>query len=107
VLDKSAKLADFARDNGCTIIHVPISFETGHNEIADKPYGILAGVKAGQAFTSGEWGADFAGTVFSFSALLFLLLSVLIHLFIPYHNIFSTFFFFLRKNDAKGGRFDR
>jgi hypothetical protein len=93
VLDKSAKLADFARDNGCTIIHVPISFEKGHNEIADKPYGILAGVKEGQAFTSGEWGADFAGTVFSFSALvLFLLLSILIHLFIPC-LLFSTFFF--------------
>ena len=32
----------------------------GHSEIADTPYGILAGVKEGQAFTAGEWGADFA-----------------------------------------------
>jgi hypothetical protein len=61
VLDNSAKVADFARLNGCTIIHAPISFEKGHAEIADRPYGILASVKEGRAFTNGEWGADFAG----------------------------------------------
>lgn len=59
VLENSSKLADFARDNGCTIMHVPISFQKGHDEISDKPYGILAGVKEGSAFESGEWGADF------------------------------------------------
>jgi hypothetical protein len=50
-------------DSGCTIIHAPINFEPGHNEISDKAYGILAGVKEGSAFTRGEWGADFSGMV--------------------------------------------
>jgi len=63
MLEKSSKLAEYARDSGCTIIHAPISFEKGHQEIADKPYGILANVKEGGAFTSGEWGADFSGMV--------------------------------------------
>jgi nicotinamidase-related amidase len=59
VLENSAKLADFARSAGCTIIHCPINFEKGHHEIAKEPYGILAGVKEGGAFTNGEWGSEF------------------------------------------------
>jgi nicotinamidase-related amidase len=59
VLENSSKLVDFARYTGCTVIHTPINFEKGHNEIADLPYGILAGVKEGAAFTNGEWGAEF------------------------------------------------
>lgn len=31
----------------------------GHKEISSSPYGILAGVKEGEAFTSGEWGSEF------------------------------------------------
>ena len=62
VLENSSALMSVARDYGCTIIHAPINFEPGHNEIADNAYGILAGVKEGCAFTRGEWGADFAGT---------------------------------------------
>ena len=31
----------------------------GHSEIASTPYGILAGVKEGEAFTAGEWGSEF------------------------------------------------
>jgi nicotinamidase-related amidase len=30
----------------------------GHKEISSTPYGILAGVKEGEAFTAGEWGAE-------------------------------------------------
>lgn len=60
VLENSSKLASFARSAGATVIHCPINFEPGHAEIADKPYGILAGVKEGAAFTNGEWGADFS-----------------------------------------------
>lgn len=60
MLENSSKLAVFARGQGCTIIHCPINFEPGHKEIADNPYGILAGVKEGGAFTNGDWGADFA-----------------------------------------------
>jgi hypothetical protein len=63
VLENSSALLRLARDSGCTIIHVPINFEPGHDEISDKAYGILAGVKEGNAFTRGEWGADFSGTV--------------------------------------------
>jgi nicotinamidase-related amidase len=59
-MENSSKLAEFARSAGATIIHCPISFEPGHAEIADKPYGILAGVKNGAAFTNGEWGAEFS-----------------------------------------------
>jgi len=60
MLENSSALMSVARDYGCTIIHAPINFEPGHNEIADNAYGILAGVKEGCAFTRGEWGADFA-----------------------------------------------
>lgn len=58
MLDNSRKVMDIARDAGCTIIHCPISFEKGHKEISSDPYGILAGVKEGEAFTAGEWGAQ-------------------------------------------------
>jgi nicotinamidase-related amidase len=57
-LENSKKVMDAARDAGCTIIHCPISFEKGHNEISSEPYGILAGVKEGEAFTAGTWGAE-------------------------------------------------
>ncbi|CAB9506659.1 amidohydrolase RutB [Seminavis robusta] len=63
MLENSKKLMDAAREAGCTIIHAPIAFEKGHNEIADKPYGILAGVKEGEAFTAGEWGSEFCDTM--------------------------------------------
>ena len=62
VLENSSKLLSLARASGCTIIHAPISFEPGHDEISESCYGILAGVKEGSAFTKGEWGSDFAGT---------------------------------------------
>ena len=35
----------------------------GHNDISDTPYGILAGVKDGAAFTAGEWGSEFCETM--------------------------------------------
>lgn len=63
VLKNSCDLMNLAREHGYTIIHAPISFEPGHDEIADSAYGILAGVKEGNAFTRGEWGADFSGKV--------------------------------------------
>lgn len=60
MLENSSGLADYARESGCTVIHAPINFEKGHSEIAETPYGILAGVKEGEAFTNGEWGSGFA-----------------------------------------------
>jgi nicotinamidase-related amidase len=59
MLDTSIRLVAAARNAGCTSIHCPINFETGHYEISSTPYGILEGVKKGGAFTAGEWGADF------------------------------------------------
>jgi nicotinamidase-related amidase len=44
---------------GYTILHCPISFEPGHDEIAVQPYGILSGIKDGKAFTAGEWNSEF------------------------------------------------
>jgi nicotinamidase-related amidase len=59
MLPKSIETINKARSLGCTIIHCPISFEAGHNEISKTPYGILAGVKQNDAFISNTWGADF------------------------------------------------
>lgn len=58
MLSKSKTLTDAMRQAGCTIIHCPINFEPGHKEISNNPYGILAGVKEGEAFTNGSWGAE-------------------------------------------------
>lgn len=59
MLEKSIQTLNAARQAGCTIIHCPIDFEPGHHEIAKNPYGILAGIKEGGAFTSGQWGSQF------------------------------------------------
>jgi nicotinamidase-related amidase len=59
MLENSIKAMTAAREAGCTIIHCPIDFEPGHPEISKTPYGVLAGIKEGGAFTSGQWGADF------------------------------------------------
>ena len=59
MLPKSIQTIDAARSLGCTIIHCPINFESGHAEISNTPYGILAGVKQNSAFIAGTWGSDF------------------------------------------------
>eukprot|EP00571_Detonula_confervacea_P015704 CAMPEP_0172297346 /NCGR_PEP_ID=MMETSP1058-20130122/405_1 /TAXON_ID=83371 /ORGANISM="Detonula confervacea, Strain CCMP 353" /LENGTH=205 /DNA_ID=CAMNT_0013006489 /DNA_START=140 /DNA_END=757 /DNA_ORIENTATION=+ len=55
----SKKLMDASRAAGCTIVHVPISFEEGHKEISNNPYGILRAIKEGKTFKAGEWGSAF------------------------------------------------
>lgn len=60
MLANSAALADAAREAGATIIHIPISFKEGYNEITNHPYGILAGVVNSTAFVAGSWGAQIA-----------------------------------------------
>ena len=64
VMDKTNMLAntqqvvDAARQAGVTIMHAPITFAEGYNEISAHPYGILKGVVDGNAFVKGTWGAD-------------------------------------------------
>jgi ureidoacrylate peracid hydrolase len=63
VMDKTDMLAntervvDAARAAGATIMHAPIMFAKGYNEISAHPYGILKGVVDGNAFVKGTWGA--------------------------------------------------
>ncbi|MET7397124.1 cysteine hydrolase [Dactylosporangium sp. NPDC005572] len=66
VMEKTGMLANTrtaiaaARAAGVTIIHAPITFAPGYNEITSHPYGILKGVVDGNAFVKGEWGAEIA-----------------------------------------------
>jgi len=57
-LTNAEKVLNYARSSGCTVIHVPIEFEKGHNEISGD-YGILANVKDGEAFTAKSWNSQF------------------------------------------------
>jgi nicotinamidase-related amidase len=63
VMDKTGMLANTqrvaaaARAAGATVMHAPIMFTAGYNEISSHPYGILKGVVDGQAFVKGSWGA--------------------------------------------------
>lgn len=57
-LSNSRRVMDSARAMGATIIHVPIAFEQGHREISKNSYGILSGIKEGELFKAGEWGAE-------------------------------------------------
>jgi ureidoacrylate peracid hydrolase len=57
MLENTKALADAARDAGATVMHAPITFAEGYNEISSHPYGILKGVVDGKAFVKGSWGA--------------------------------------------------
>jgi nicotinamidase-related amidase len=63
VMDKTNMLANTsdvvaaARAAGATIMHAPITFAPGYNELSSHPYGILKGVVDGSAFVKGTWGA--------------------------------------------------
>jgi ureidoacrylate peracid hydrolase len=57
MLDNTRALVDAARDAGATVMHAPIMFAEGYNEISSHPYGILKGVVDGKAFVKGSWGA--------------------------------------------------
>ena len=63
VMDKTGMMAntlevvDAARAAGATVMHAPITFAEGYNEISSHPYGILKGVVDGKAFIKGSWGA--------------------------------------------------
>lgn len=57
-IDNGAKLLNKARETNCLVVHCPILYEKGHNAISNHPYGILKGVKDGEAFTNGTFGAE-------------------------------------------------
>ena len=59
MLERSAKLADEARNKGVTIIHAPITFKEDASDNPNKGLGILAGCAADRLFTEGTWNADF------------------------------------------------
>ena len=58
MLNNAQQLTEKARGAGVTIMHAPIAFSAGYNEITSHPYGILKGVVDGRAFVKGEWGSE-------------------------------------------------
>ena len=60
MLANSKKMVQAARAAGATIMHAPITFAPGYNEISAHPYGILKGVVDGAAFIKGGWGGAIA-----------------------------------------------
>lgn len=63
MLKNSAELLAAARDAGAVVIHAPIQFAPGYNEITSHPYGILKGVVDTNAFVKGSWGAEIVDDV--------------------------------------------
>ncbi|GLY17241.1 cysteine hydrolase [Kineosporia rhizophila] len=57
MLSKTSAVVQAARTAGVTVMHAPITFAEGYNEISSHPYGILKGVVDGKAFVKGSWGA--------------------------------------------------
>src|ERR1700722_9495389 len=57
MLTNTKRVVDAARTAGATVMHAPITFAAGYNEISSHPYGILRGVVEGNAFIKGSWGA--------------------------------------------------
>jgi nicotinamidase-related amidase len=57
MLGNTKRVVAAARSAGATIMHAPITFAEGYNELSSHPYGILKGVVDGNAFVKGSWGA--------------------------------------------------
>jgi nicotinamidase-related amidase len=57
MLANTAQVVEAARAAGVTVMHAPITFAAGYNELSRHPYGILKGVVDGSAFVKGTWGA--------------------------------------------------
>jgi nicotinamidase-related amidase len=57
MLDNTKRVVEKARAAGATVMHAPITFAEGYNEISSHPYGILKGVVDGNAFVKDSWGA--------------------------------------------------
>lgn len=63
MLANTVELLAAAREAGATVIHSPIQFAQGYNEITSHPYGILKGVVDSNAFVKGSWGAEIVADV--------------------------------------------
>jgi nicotinamidase-related amidase len=63
MLAHAREMVESARAAGATVIHSPIQFAEGYNEITAHPYGILKGVVDNKAFVKGSWGAEFVDDV--------------------------------------------
>src|ERR1700721_3778309 len=57
MLENTRRVVDAAREAGATVMHAPITFAEGYNELSSHPYGILKGVVDGNAFVKDSWGA--------------------------------------------------
>src|SRR5580658_4505081 len=57
MLANTKRVVEKARAAGATVMHAPITFADGYNELSAHPYGILKGVVDGNAFVKGTWGA--------------------------------------------------
>jgi ureidoacrylate peracid hydrolase len=57
MMANTQRVVDAARHAGVTVMHAPITFAEGYNEISAHPYGILKGVVDGNAFVKDSWGA--------------------------------------------------
>lgn len=57
MLANTQRVVEKARSAGATVMHAPITFAAGYNELGAHPYGILKGVVDGNAFVQGTWGA--------------------------------------------------
>jgi nicotinamidase-related amidase len=58
MLENAQAAVAAARAAGATIVHAPIQFAEGYNEITSTPYGILKGVVDSNSFVKGTWGAQ-------------------------------------------------
>jgi nicotinamidase-related amidase len=57
MLENTKRVVEAARAAGATVMHAPITFSEGYNELSSHPYGILKGVVDGNAFVKDSWGA--------------------------------------------------
>ncbi len=57
MLENTKRVVEAARSAGATVMHAPITFTDGYNELSSHPYGILKGVVDGHAFVKDSWGA--------------------------------------------------
>jgi ureidoacrylate peracid hydrolase len=58
MMANTRQVVDAAHNAGATVMHAPITFAPGYNELSSHPYGILKGVVDGNAFVKGTWGAE-------------------------------------------------